>query len=87
LFKIFPTKTKLLKTKLKELNARPLRISSFKDKIVEKALRIILNTIYEPEFKPINKNYGFRENLGTLEAITELKDHAKTMSFAIEGDG
>jgi RNA-directed DNA polymerase len=79
-------KNHVTKEKLKELNARPLKIPSFKDKIVQEALRIILNTIDEPEFKLINTNYGFRENLGRIEAIRQLQDHAKAMNFAIEGD-
>ena len=71
---------------IKALKARPLGIPSFKDKIVQEALRLILNSIYEPEFAKISKNFGFRSNYGCHDAINNIKKKAKTMNYAIEGD-
>jgi len=51
---------------------RPLGVPSPKDKVVLKAMSIILEKIYEPVF--LKTNHGFRPNLGThsaLESITK----------------
>jgi len=51
---------------------RPLGIPSPKDKVVLKAMSMILENIYEPEF--LSTNHGFRPNRGThsaLESITK----------------
>jgi retron-type reverse transcriptase len=71
---------------IKDLKLRPLGIPSFKDKIVQESIRMILNAIYEPEFKNLNLNFGFRPKLGCLNAIDQIKNKAKSMDFAIEGD-
>jgi retron-type reverse transcriptase len=77
---------KVTMDQIKELKARPLGISSFPDKIVQEALRMILNTIYEPEFARYNVNFGFRPNQGCQDAISHIQMYAKQMDFAIEGD-
>lgn len=71
---------------LKKLKARPLGIPSFNDKIVQEAIRIILNAIYEPEFKRVSLNYGFRPKLGVQDAIYSIQTKAKSMEYAIEAD-
>jgi len=76
----------LSKEKLKELKARPLGIPTFTDKILQEAIRVILEAIYEPEFKLVNRNFGFRKGVGTQTAIENIKIKAKAMTFAIEGD-
>jgi RNA-directed DNA polymerase len=51
---------------------RPLGIPSPKDKIVLKAMSMVLEKIYEPIF--LKTNHGFRPNRGThsaLESITK----------------
>jgi len=51
---------------------RPLGIPNPKDKIVLKAMSMLIETIFEPEF--LNTNHGFRPNRGThtaLESITK----------------
>lgn len=53
-------------------NARPLGIPSPKDKIILKAMSMVLERIYEPVF--LNTNHGFRPGRGThsaLESITK----------------
>lgn len=83
--KLYRQKT-LTPEKIKELNARPLGIPSFNDKIVQEAIRIILNAIYEPNFDKLNSNFGFRPNFGVHDAIRSIQQKAKSMSFAIEAD-
>lgn len=73
-------------SQIKELKARPLGISSFKDKVVQEMIRCILNAIYEPEFARINCNFGFRPKYGCADAIADIQRKAKQMDYAIEGD-
>ena len=83
--KLYNKKT-LTPSKIKELKARPLGIPSFKDKIVQEALRMILNAIFEPEFEKINSNFGFRPGIGVHDAQRSIQLYAKSMAFAIEAD-
>tara|TARA_B110000046_G_scaffold171804_1_gene193013 strand:- start:17063 stop:17353 length:291 start_codon:yes stop_codon:yes gene_type:complete len=51
---------------------RPIGIPSPEDKVVLKAMSMVLEKIYESEF--LNNNHGFRPNRGThsaLESITK----------------
>lgn len=50
---------------------RTLSITSSRDKIVQKAVALILEAIYEPLFK--NTSFGFRRKLGTHEALNRIK--------------
>lgn len=77
---------KLTKEKAKELKIRPLGILTTKDKIVAEAIRIILNAIYEPEFKRLELNFGFRPKKNCQDAIKRHITLAKAHSFAIEAD-
>jgi group II intron reverse transcriptase/maturase len=79
-------KGKVTMAQIKELNSRPLGIPSFPDKIVQEAIRMVLNAIYEPEFKRTNNNFGFRPNTGCQDAIHQIQQKAKAMEYAIEGD-
>ena len=49
---------------------RPLGIACYEDKMVQLALKKILEAIYEPRF--LNCMYGFRPNRGCHDAIKEL---------------
>ena len=49
---------------------RPLGIACYEDKIVQLALKKILEAIYEPKF--LNCMYGFRPNRGCHTAVKEL---------------
>ena len=55
---------------------RPLGISNFEDKIVQKMMQKILESIYEPLFHP--NSYGFRPRRSCHEAIEELHAHLST---------
>lgn len=52
---------------------RPLGISNFADKLVQKRMQEILDSIYEPIF--LNSSYGFRQNRGCHDAIKDLRNH------------
>jgi group II intron reverse transcriptase/maturase len=57
-----------------EKNAyRPLGISNFEDKLVQKAMQQILEIIYEPIF--LNCSFGFRPGRGCHDALRELLNH------------
>jgi len=77
---------KVTMEQIKETKARPLGISSFPDKVVQEAMKITLNAIYDPEFARINVNLGFRPTLGCHSAIIQIQQYSKQMDWAIEGD-
>ena len=54
---------------------RPLGIACYEDKIVQLALKKILEAIYEPKF--LNCMYGFRPNKGCHKAIKSLYNYLK----------
>lgn len=83
--RIWIPKPKILKPG-EPIKMRPLGIPTFKDRIVQEAIRIILESIYEPIFDKTNCNYGFRPNLGCHHAITRLKELGTGSTIAIEGD-
>ena len=49
---------------------RPLGIPALEDKIVQKAVAIILEYIYEPEF--LACSYGYRPGRGAKDAVSDL---------------
>jgi RNA-directed DNA polymerase len=52
---------------------RPLGISNFEDKIIQKMMQKVLESIYEPLF--YNNSYGFRPGRGCHDAIKALQNH------------
>lgn len=52
---------------------RPLGISNFEDKLVQKMMQKVLESIYEPIF--LDCSYGFRPGLGCHDAIRALSQH------------
>ena len=72
---------------------RPIDVPNQSDRIVQEAIRGILEAIYEPVFKEqgektenLSNNYGFRPNNSTWSAIEKLKLYSKRCNLAIEGD-
>ena len=57
---------------------RPLAISCFEDKIVQDAVKRILERIYEPIF--LNCSHGFRPKRGCQTALVALDHHLKGRS-------
>jgi len=54
-------------------NTRPIQISNFEDKIVQKMMQKVLESIYEPTF--LDSSYGFRTGRGCHDAIKDLEQH------------
>jgi RNA-directed DNA polymerase len=52
---------------------RELGISNFEDKIVQKMMQKILESIYDPTF--LKCSYGFRRGIGCHDAIRDLYQH------------
>jgi retron-type reverse transcriptase len=67
---------------------RPLTIPPFSDRIVQEAIRMVLEAIYEPVFQSMNCSFGFRARNGVHQAISLIKDPrlSNGMKAAIEGD-
>lgn len=86
-YKFMPVK-KIMYLKLGKKEKKLLSISTFKDKIIQEAIRRILEEIYEPIFEKVhrNTNYGFRTNKYSQDAIALLIKQAKGMEWCIEGD-
>jgi group II intron reverse transcriptase/maturase len=55
---------------------RPLGISSFEDKLVQRRMQEILESIYEPLF--LDWSYGFRPGRSCHDAIRALRNHLHT---------
>jgi len=63
---------------------RPLTIASPRDKIVQKAIQIVLEQSFEPEF--LDCSHGFRPNRGTHTAIKQLDAKFQSVKYVIEAD-
>jgi len=63
---------------------RPIGIPTFTDKLIQEALRIILETIYEPIF--LECSHGFRSNKSCHTALENTKHEFNGTRWFIEGD-
>ncbi len=63
---------------------RPLGIPTFTDKLVQEALRMVLEAIYEPIF--LNCSHGFRPNKSCHTALVSLKNEFTGAKWFVEGD-
>ncbi len=63
---------------------RPLGIPSFKDKLVQEAMRRILEAIYEPIFS--THSHGFRPSRSCHTALSEIGNSFRGIIWFIEGD-
>jgi len=59
----------------KPTEKRPLGINNFEDKIVQKMMQKVLESIYDPQF--LNCSYGFRRGRGCHDAIQDLHQHLR----------
>ena len=53
-------------------NKRPLGISSPRDKIVQQAVKLVLDCIFEPHF--LDTSHGFRPHRGCHSALKVLRE-------------
>jgi len=58
---------------------RPLGIPAVKDRVVQAALKLVIEPIFEHEFEP--RSYGFRPGLGCMDALREVDRHLKAGYF------
>src|SRR5271165_2483954 len=70
---------------------RPLGIPTLKDRLVQMALKLVLEPIFEADFYPIS--YGFRPGRSTHDALARVRHKLNPTSagpsrtrFVIEGD-
>ncbi len=72
---------------------RPIDVPRQSDRIVQEAIRGILEAIYEPVFRELGEytndlsnNYGFRPNLSCWSALDKIKRYSQLCNIVIEGD-
>jgi retron-type reverse transcriptase len=66
---------------------RPITIPPFMDRVVQSAILMILESIYEPWFDKMNRSFGFRTSKSTQDAMIAItSQQACNMTVAIEGD-
>ena len=63
---------------------RPLGIPSFREKLVQEVVRLILETIFEPLFE--ESSHGFRPRKGCHTALERVKRTFTGANWVIEGD-
>ncbi|MCL4486817.1 MAG: reverse transcriptase domain-containing protein [Chloroflexi bacterium] len=63
---------------------RSLGVPNFSDKLVQEALRLLLEAYYEPRF--CDSSHGFRPGRGCHTALADLKRRFQGAAWFIEGD-
>lgn len=63
---------------------RPLSVASPLDKIVQEAMRLVLEAIFEPLFN--DSSHGFRPNRGCHTALKRVSQNFQPVQWVIEGD-
>jgi group II intron reverse transcriptase/maturase len=80
--RIYIPKPKKKASKTQEF--KPLTISSPRDKVVQQAIYLILNAIFEPSF--LDFSHGSRPNRGNHSALEYIKFHFQGVKWCIEAD-
>ena len=63
---------------------RPLGIPTFTDKLVQEAVRMVLESVYEPIF--LNCSHGFRPNRSCHTALKDISRGFNGIRWFVEGD-
>jgi group II intron reverse transcriptase/maturase len=63
---------------------RPLGVPTFRDKLVQEVVRLILQAIYEPTF--LDSSHGFRPARSCHTALVQIKTACRGTNWVIEGD-
>jgi group II intron reverse transcriptase/maturase len=63
---------------------RSLGLPTWSDKLVQEALRLLLDAYYEPQFS--NRSHGFRQGRGCHTALREITQRWRGVKWFIEGD-
>lgn len=80
----FKAATRIYIPKPGKKEKRPIDIGNIRDKIVLEAIRIILETIFEPRF--LETSHGFRPNKGCHSALRDVRVMFRGTKWFIEGD-
>jgi group II intron reverse transcriptase/maturase len=86
-----PVRQRLIPKRGQRGKYRPLRIPTLKDRLVQMALKLVLEPIFEADFMPAS--YGFRRGRSTHDALAEIvkllhpsRHGPSPVSCVIEGD-
>lgn len=65
---------------------RPLGIPTFEDKLLQRAVTMVLSAVYEQDFLPTS--YGYRPKIGALHALRDLRQELMAMGggWVLEAD-
>ena len=65
---------------------RPIGLSEVEDKIVQKAVSMLMGAVYEQDFYPFS--YGFREGCSAHQAIGEIRAQCmgNDINWLLDGD-
>ena len=80
----FPPGRKVLIPKQGKTERRPLGVGGPRSKIVQKALTMILQVIWEPRFS--NSSYGYRPGRSLHKALQEIYRNGSSYKWVIQGD-
>lgn len=79
-----PVRRKYVNKKRGSKKQRPLGIPTFTDKLVQEAVRMVLESVYEPIFS--KHSHGFRPNRSCHTALQFLKKDFTGITWFVEGD-
>lgn len=83
-YKFNPSRRKLITKPNDPSSKRPLDIANPREKVVQKAVQMVLEAIFEPTF--LNESHGFRPNRGNHTALYHIKTQFKSVNWVIEAD-
>lgn len=65
---------------------RPLGIPTFEDKVLQRAVTMVLTAVYEQDF--LSSSYGYRPKIGALHALRDLRQELTAMGggWVLEAD-
>lgn len=82
-FKFSPTRRVLI-PKPGKTELRPLSVGNPREKIIQKALTVLLEEIWEPKFS--ENSYGFRPGKSLQQALFQLYRNGSSYQWVIQGD-
>ena len=82
-FKFSPSRRVMI-PKPGKTEKRPLSVGNPRDKIVQKAISVVLEAIWESEF--LDSSYGFRPNKSLHQSLYQLHHKGATFQWVIQGD-